>query len=272
MNLSDTPDATIAAPVHDPQRPNVARMYDYFLGGKDNFPADREEADKIIRAVPYLPRLAVANRTFLARVVRYLAREAGVRQFLDIGSGLPTRQNVHEVAQEIIPGARVVYVDNDPLVRAHATAILATTPTTYALTGDLRLSEEIVRAAGRYLDLSEPVGVLLFAVLHFFPDGGAHDPYEITGTLLRALAPGSYLAVSHLEPTPAMIAASLHYTPADVVFRDHAQVSRFFTGTRLVDPGVVRLNEWRPVDHDPVFPSDHPDIPVWVLGGVGRKP
>jgi hypothetical protein len=154
----------------------------------------------------------------------------------------------------------------------HARALLATTPTTYVISGDLRDSGKILGEASAYLDFSEPVAVLLFAILHFFPDGGEHDPYRIVGTLIDSLAPGSCVAISHVETTPAMLDASEHYTAADVVFRDHDRVLPFFNGTTLLDPGLVRLNEWRPVDHDPIFPMDHPDVPVWVLGGVGRKP
>jgi SAM-dependent methyltransferase len=272
MKTARTPHAKIATAGYDPNVPNIARIYDYFLGGKDNFLADRMQAETIIGIAPYVPRLAVANRTFLGRVVRYLAEEAGIRQFLDIGSGLPTRQNVHEVAQQITANTRVVYVDNDSLVLAHARALLTATPTTHVIEGDVREPGELLSAAGTYLDFSRPVALLLFAILHFFPDGGAYDPYGIVDTLIRALAPGSYVAISHVEPTPAMLDASRHYTPADVVFRDHDRVMPFFAGTTLVDPGLVRLNEWRPVDHDPVFPSDAPDIPAWALGGVGRKP
>ncbi len=262
----------VRAPHFDPSRPNIARIYDYFLGGKDHCRADREQAAKIIAIAPYVPRLAVANRTFLGRVVRYLAKEAGVRQFLDIGSGLPTRQNVHEIAQEANADARVVYVDNDPLVLVHARALLATTPTTHVIDGDLRDSGRILGEASRFLDFSQPIAVLLFAILHFFPDGGEHDPYRIVSTLTDSLAPGSYLAISHVEPAPAMIEAAGAYTAADVAFRDHHGVLPFFNGTTLVEPGLVRLNEWRPDDHDSIYPSDWPDVPVWVLGGVGRKP
>lgn len=259
-------------PVYDPSQPNIARIYDCFLGGKDHFPVDRQVAARVIEIAPYVPRLAVANRTFLRRVVRYLAQEAGIRQFLDIGSGLPTRQNVHEVAQAVTPDARVVYVDNDPLVLAHADALLATNPTTHAVGGDLRESGAILGQASTLLDFSQPIAVLLFAILHFFPDGGEHDPYRIVGTLTDSLASGSYVAISHLEPTPAMIEASHGYTAAEIAFRDRDRVLPFFAGTTLVEPGLVRLNEWRPDDFDPVYPSDHPDVPVWVLGGVGKKP
>jgi hypothetical protein len=271
MNATTT-DVTITAPSFDPTRPNIARIYDYFLGGKDHYPADRVQAAKIIELAPYVPRLARANRAYLGRVIRYLAGEVGIRQFLDIGSGLPTRQNVHEVAQQIIPDARVVYVDNDPLVLIHAHALLATTPTTHAISADLRNPGNLLREASTYLDFSQPVAVLMFAILHFFPDGGEHDPYRIVATVTDPLASGSYLALSHLEPTPAMLKASQHYTAADLVFRTHHEVLPFFNGTTLVDPGLVRLNEWRLVDHDPIFPDDFPDRPVWVLGGVGRKP
>ncbi|WP_424529248.1 SAM-dependent methyltransferase [Sphaerisporangium viridialbum] len=272
MNAARTPHAKIATGGYDPNVPNIARIYDYFLGGKDSSLADRMQAATIIEIAPYVPRLAVANRTFLGRVIRYLAQEAGIRQFLDIGSGLPTRQNVHEVAQQITADTRVVYVDNDSVVLAHARALLATTPTTHVIEGDLRQPGELLSATGAYLDFSQPIAVLLFAILHFFPDGGAYDPYRIVGTLTDALAPGSYLAISHVEPTPAMLDASRHYTAADVAFRDHDRVMPFFAGTTLVAPGLVRLNEWRPVDHDSVFPSDAPDVPAWALGGVGRKP
>jgi O-methyltransferase involved in polyketide biosynthesis len=256
----------------DTTKPSVARVYDYFLGGKDNYAADRQVAEQVIADAPYVPRLAVANRTFLGRVVRFLADEAGIAQFLDIGSGLPTRQNVHQVVQSVNPDARVLYVDNDPIVLCHAHALLATNGNTRVIAGDLRDPDGIIDQAGTFLDLSRPVAVLLFAVLHFFPSGGEHDPYRIVGGLLDTAATGSYVAISHVEPTLRMVSASRHYTAAQVAFRTRQQVLPFFDGTALVPPGLVSLHQWRPIHIDPVFPEDDAREPVWVSGGVGRKP
>jgi hypothetical protein len=202
--------------------PNVARMYDYYLGGKDNFPADRQAAERVLAIVPEVRAAVRANRAFVGRAVRFLAA-AGVRQFLDVGSGLPTRRNVHEVAHELAPDARVVYVDDDPVVVVHGRALLACTDTVAVVQGDLRRPEEVlghpeVRAL---IDLDEPVAVLLTLVLHFVTD--AEDPVGIVRRLRDAMAPGSYLVVSHGtgDPRPGTaprVAAVYQQASAPIVF------------------------------------------------------
>ncbi|MEU8269499.1 SAM-dependent methyltransferase [Sphaerisporangium sp. NPDC049002] len=254
----------------DLSTPSVARMYDYFLGGKDNFAVDRERAEEVIRQAPHVPFMAQANRDFLGRTVRYLAGECGVRQFLDIGTGLPTQENVHQVAQRADPRVRVVYVDNDPVVLGHARALLANNPNTHVMAGDLRepwaiLGDPHVRGV---IDFSQPVAVLLCAILHFIPDGD--DPYGIVATLVNAMAPGSYLVVSHAERhrdlMPTTGAYDYEGASAPAVLRSLVEIAEFFDGLELVDPGVVYLPLWRP--DGPLFFEDHR---VRVCGGVGRK-
>jgi hypothetical protein len=249
--------------------PNVARMYDFYLGGKDNTRADQECAEEVMRLVPQTREIAWANRRFLGRAVRFLAGERGFDQFIDIGAGLPTRENVHEVAQRANPGARVVYADHDPVVVSHAQALLATDAQTRAITGDARdpdgiLANDEVR---KLLDLRRPVAVLLVAVLHFIPD--YEEPYRAVGELMMALPSGSALVVSHVQRDPALESGAAMYERASspAVLRTHAEIAEFFDGLALVDPGVVRVNQWRP--DDLVLRSD-PDVPF--LGGVGVKP
>ncbi|WP_239137591.1 SAM-dependent methyltransferase [Sphaerisporangium rufum] len=244
-------------------------MYDYYLGGKDNLPVDRECAEEVIRKTPHVRLMARSNRDFLGRAVRFLAGECGITQFLDIETGLPTQSNVHQVAQEINPRARVVYVDNDPLVLAHARALLADNPNTHAMAGDLReplhiLGDPHVRGV---LIFGEPVAVLLCAVLHFIRD--SEDPYGIVDTFIRAMAPGSYLLVSHAEQRRALMPARAAYDRANApaVLRTLVEIASFFYGLRLVEPGVVYVPLWRP--DGPVYTDD---LRVPVLGGIGRKP
>ncbi len=279
MNLSGIHDASVATvPEFDPSMPNVARMYDYYLGGKDNYGPDRVAAERVLREVPDAPLIATANRAFLGDTVRFLAGEVGIGQFLDIGSGLPTRDNVHEVAQRTRPSAEVIYVDHDPVVLVHARALLARNPRTHALWGDLRSPELVVEAAGRFLDLSRPVAVLLVAVLHFVSD--EHDPHGIVATLMDAVAPGSYLVISHGESTPEAVRAATAYDNANaqVTLRSRDEIARFFEGLELVGPGVVRLPRWRPgsvCETDPRQVVSIYDAPVThqmpALCGVGRK-
>ena len=251
---------------------HVARVYDYWLGGKDNFAADRRAGDQAIQAYPDIVRSVRANRAFLARTVRYLAKEAGIRQFLDIGTGIPTANNTHEVAQSAVRGCRVVYVDNDPVVLTHARALLVSGDqglTSY-VDADLRDTERILDQAALTLDFSEPTAIMLMAILQHIDD--AEDPLAIVGKLLAAVPPGSYLAISHpaadIEPERmALMAERLNRLMAEkVTFRNRAQVDRFFEGLELVEPGMVRVQQWRP---DTEIEARSPAA-LW--GGVGRKP
>jgi SAM-dependent methyltransferase len=234
----------------DLSRPSAARMYDYYLGGSHNFAVDREAAGHAIAARPEIPALARANRAFLHRAVRYVLGR-GVRQFLDIGSGIPTAGNVHEVAQAAAPGARVVYVDVDPVAVAHSQALLAGNPDTAAVLGDVREPDEIVAhpEVRRLLDLDRPVAVLLVSVLHFV--GATHDPVELLAVLRDAIAPGSYLVISYATPTAD---PRTNQQLLDVYKHSNAlgapryldTVRRFFTGFELVEPGLVLISQWRP--------------------------
>jgi hypothetical protein len=226
-------------------QPHPARVYDYALGGKDNFPADRAAAERALQANSSLRTTARENRAFLRRAVRYLAEEAGIRQFLDIGTGIPTAPNVHQVAQAIVPQARIVYVDNDPIVLAHARALLSSSPegkTTY-VDADLRDVDTILNSPQlrAVLDLSQPVGLLLIAIMHFIPD--TDDPYGLAARLLDALPSGSYLALSHLTGDFApeamgAAAAVLRTGHMAMRLRSRPQVERFFDGLDLVESGV----------------------------------
>jgi hypothetical protein len=231
---------------------HVARVYNYWLGGKDNFAADRAAGEQAIKAFPNIALSARANRAFLARAVRFLAGEAGIRQFLDIGTGIPSANNTHEVAQSVAPESRIVYVDNDPIVLSHARALLTSTPAgaTNYVEADLRDPQQILASAARLLDLGRPVAVMLMAILQHL--GDADDPYTIVATLLGALPPGSYLALSH--PAKDIDAASMAKMADDlnqmmaekVTFRDRPAVARFFGGLELVEPGMVQASKWRP--------------------------
>jgi S-adenosyl methyltransferase len=260
----------------DVTRPHPARMYDYFLGGKDNFAADRDTADRVLRSWGTVRTAVRENRAFLGRVVRYLAAEAGIRQFLDIGAGLPSSRNVHEVAQAIAPECRVVYVDNDPIVLAHARALLTSDPRGACayLDADLREPEKILAHPGTRatLDLSQPVGLILVAVLHFLPD--EDEPRRAVTTLLDALPPGSYLAASHTTAdfNPAALAgAGQAYSDGGMrgALRSLDQFAELaFAGLDLVDPGIVPVSEWRPAeDALHIMPAE-----VSTYGGVARKP
>jgi hypothetical protein len=245
-----------------------ARVYDFWLGGKDNFAADRIAGQQVIEAQPGMLFGVHANRAFLRRTVRHLARDRGIRQFLDVGTGLPTRDNTHEVAQSVAPRSRIVYVDNDPIVLAHARALLASGPDGAT---DLREPETILTAAAGTLDFSEPVAVMLLLILHLIPDKS--DPYGIVARLLDALPGGSYLVISHPAKDIQAAAAAeavkrynqLVSTPQ--TRRTRAEVTRFFDGLEILDPGIVQLHQWRP-DPDTVAPPDA----VSSHGGLGRKP
>jgi S-adenosyl methyltransferase len=236
----------------DPSVPHPARIYAYWLGGKDHYAADRDVAEQVIRCRPQVVAGARANRAFLAQVVRYLAEERGIRQFIDIGPGLPAPGNTHDVAQAIAPESRIVYVDNDPLVLVHARALLTSTPQGSCdyLDADLRDIPAVLAGAGRTLDFSQPVAVLMLAVMHFVPD--ADDPASVVMALAGQLAPGSFVAISHLTadfaPGPVSAAVSAYNTlvPTAVTPRSHSQVTALFAGLPLVPPGVVPVTEWRP--------------------------
>jgi SAM-dependent methyltransferase len=250
--------------------PSAARMYDYYLGGAHNFAADRELAEKALQAMPDGRDLARANRAFLQRAVRSLAR-AGVRQFLDIGSGIPTSGNVHEVAQEVDPAARTVYVDLDPVAVSHARTLLARNLNATAIHGDLRQPEQVLADPGlrAVLDLTEPVAVLLLAVLHFVPD--ADRPDAIIGELHAAMAPGSYLVISHGTDEGRSTEELEHVyrrTVTPLAMRDRGQVRELFTGFELLDPGVVWAPQWRP--DRPGDVGGHPERSGSYVG-VGRR-
>ena len=230
-----------------------ARMYDYVLGGKDNFAADRAAVEAWLKVDPGAAFGSCANRAFLGRAVRYLAEQAGVRQFLDIGTGIPTAGNTHEVAQAIAPESRVVYVDYDPVVLAHARALLTSheAGVTEYVDADLRDTPAILRQAGQVLDFTRPVGVTLLAVLHAIPD--SDDPYAIVARLMDAVPSGSYLAISHAgsdlfdrEVLDGLEEITVQMVRLEPAFRSREQVARFFDGTDLVQPGLVRVEEWRP--------------------------
>jgi hypothetical protein len=250
---------------------HVARVYDYWLGGKDNFAADRAAGEQAIAAYPDIVFSVRANRAFLARTVRFLAGEAGVRQFLDIGTGIPAANNTHEVAQSVAPEARVVYVDNDPVVLAHARALLVggSSGLTSYIDADLRDTGKILDAAAQTLDFSRPVAIMLMAILQHIDD--TDDPCGIVATLLSAAAPGSYLTLSHPASdieAEAMgnMAQRLNQLIAEkVTFRGQAQVARFFDGLELVPPGMVRVQQWRPSS------EAEAKSPAALWGGVGRK-
>jgi O-methyltransferase involved in polyketide biosynthesis len=257
----------------DPHAAHPARVYSYWLGGKDHFEADRKAAEDVIRLRPQVVAGAHANRAYLARVVRYLAADCGVRQFLDIGAGLPFPDNTHEVAQQVDPAARVCYADNDKVVLTHARALLTTTPPGSCdyIEADVRDSATIVAQAARTLDLAQPVALLALAVLHFIPDGD--DPAALVAKLTGQLAPGSYLAISHLtadfapEQVTAAATAYNDQAPVPVTARTHAQVTGLFGGLPLVAPGVVPVTGWRP----PVAGLPH-RMTADVYAGLARIP
>jgi hypothetical protein len=258
--------------------PNPARIYDYFLGGKDNFPADREVAEQVVAIAPVARDIVEDNRAFLRRAVRLLAGEAGIRQFIDLGSGLPTQGNVHEIAQAVAPDARVVYVDNDAMVVTHSRALLAG-DNTAAIEADLRDPDSVMRhpEVRELIDFDQPIALLLMAILHFVPDD--EDPYGIVARFRGALPAGSYLALSHgtrdiparpdmspeaMAEMGAKVERLYQLTTASLVTRTHAQVERFFDGFDLLDPGLVEIQLWRPDEADALLPGG-------FYGGAGRK-
>jgi len=251
-----------------------ARVYDYWLGGKDNFPADRELGDQVMQVLPGTGRSAQANRAFMVRAARSMA-EAGVRQFIDIGTGLPTSPNLHEITQTVAPEARVVYVDNDPIVLVHARALLTSSPKgrTGYVDADIHNPEKILREAAGILDFSQPVGLTLIAILHYVADD---DPWGIVRQLVAGMPSGSYLAVSHAtidirqSGTPEQLIKGRELMnqllPGPFIPRTHAEVSQFFDGLELLAPGVVQTTAWRP---DPGDEDLNGTTPMWC--GVARK-
>jgi SAM-dependent methyltransferase len=266
----------LAARGIDTNTPNVARIYDYLLGGKDNFAADRAAAQQLMAATPDIAGIVRDNRSFIGRAVRYLVNEAGIRQFLDLGGGLPTQLNVHQMAQQAAPDARVVYVDNDPVVFVHGQALLARGGGVAMVCADLRTPADILQhpEVARLFDLAQPVAVVCASVLHFVPD--EDEPHRIIAEYRDRLAPGSYLVISHgasateeEDPTGVVDSFTSVYRQASAQLhvRSVPEIRRFFDGFDLVDPGVVWLSEWRP---DPGIP---PSGQVTSLrAGVGRKP
>jgi len=256
----------------DPSVAHIARIQDYWLGGKDHFEADRVAGDEAVAQLPDMVASVRNTRAFLGRTVRFLAAEAGIRQFLDIGTGIPTASNTHEVAQGVAPACKVVYVDNDPMVLAHARALLTSSPQGQCayIDADIREPEKILAAAAKVLDFTEPVAVVLMAVLQFVPDGS--DPHALVRRVVEAMPGGSYLVISHpaadiQAAAMAGMATTLNQLMAQRVKpRSRDAVTAFFDGLDLVEPGVIRCPEWRP---------DRPEDAAGkstMWGGVARKP
>jgi hypothetical protein len=270
---SDRPAESRGRNGFDARVAHPARVYDYWLGGKDNFEADRTAGEATIAAYPAIRASARANRAFLARSVRYLTAEAGLRQFLDIGTGLPTASNTHEVAQAIAPESRIVYVDNDPLVLSHARALLTSSPegVTAYLDADLRDTGRILEQAAQTLDFTKPVAIMLLAILHYIPD--LDQARQIVARLVSAVPSGSYLTISHAasDIAPEQMAEMIrrmnqHLAEGNHVGRPRAVVARFFDGLEVLEPGVVKVTEWRPES------ALQAQGPTSLWGGVARKP
>jgi hypothetical protein len=251
---------------------HVARVYDYLLGGKDNFAADREAAEQAMRINPDIVSTARANRAFLVRTTSYLVTQAGIRQFLDIGTGMPTNNNTHEVAQSIAPESRIVYVDHDPIVLTHARALLTSAPegATDYLEADLREPGKILAEAALTLDFSRPMAIMLISILHLILD--RDDPYDLVSQLVNAVVPGSYVVISHAASdidTGAMISMANRLNELmaqQAVPRTHREVAAFFVGLDLLEPGLVRIPEWRPASVSDAA------VRAQMWGAVARKP
>jgi hypothetical protein len=251
-------------------QPSVARVYDYYLGGSHNFVADREFAERVIRMMPDLPAVARENRAFLRRAVRYLCG-LGIRQFIDLGSGIPTVGNVHEVAQSVDPAARVAYVDLDPVAHAHSRAILSGDPHTTVVRADLRRPAEVLAdpQLQAHIDLSQPVGLLLVFVLHFVPD--EECPADIVAGYAKALAPGSHLVVSHasaerMDDAKGEALNLYKRSSTAIVLRNSQDLAGLLDGLTLVEPGIVPLSRWRPDS-----PDETPSVGGLGLAAVARR-
>jgi trans-aconitate methyltransferase len=257
------------APVKiDTSVPNVARVWNYLVGGRDNFEADRRAARLLISAAPVMAEVGPVSRAFLRRAVTYLAAEAGVRQFLDVGTGIPSGGNTHEVAQAAAPGCRIVYVDNDPIVLTHARALLRSAAGGVSfLDADARDPGAVIAGASKTLDLTQPVAVVMIDILNFLP-----DPVEVMAGLVEQLPSGSYLAAMQPTADELLVAAAERWnriSPVQVYLRDRATIAGWFTalGLDLIEPGLVELDRWRPAPGDRRYPGDMP-----LLGVVARKP
>jgi hypothetical protein len=250
--------------------PQTARIWNYWLGGKDNFPVDRQVGEQILEAFPAIVENARASRAFLARTVTYLAGEAGIRQFLDIGTGLPTANNTHQVAQAVAPDARIVYVDNDPIILAHARALLTSTPqgTTAYIDADLHDPDKILQEAARTLDFTQPIAIMLMGILGHIPDDD--EAQSIVRRLVDAVPSGSYLTMNDGTDTSAEVveAARIWNQSANPTYhlRSPDRIARFFDGLELVEPGVVSPPQWRPEPSPSGLPAA-----IDSAGGVGRK-
>ncbi len=258
----------------DTSTPSIARVYDYFLKGKDNFAADREVAEQIIEAAPEAAIAAESNRGVLRRAVRHLVADAGIRQFIDIGSGLPTQGNVHEVAHAIDPQARVVYVDNDPIVLAHGRALLAETDTTTVIQADIREPGQILDNPDTQalIDFTEPVGLLLAGIIHHVQD--EEDPERIMARLRDALPSGSYVLLTHFfdpgdDPVAARFESIMQEGFETGRYRRRDEIEPFFDGLELLEPGLVHLHQWRP---DPQEPEQEHYLQKYVVAGLACKP
>jgi O-methyltransferase involved in polyketide biosynthesis len=261
-------------PGFNASKPHIARVYDYLLGGKDNFAADRAVAEQIIAQLPAVQVGVRAQRDVLGRVVRFLVGEAGIRQLLDIGSGLPTAENVHEIAQRIDPATRVVYLDDAPVVLSHARALLADDMATFAVDGDLRNPAGILAhpEVRKHLDWEQPIGLLLCGILHYILD--EENPAGLVETLYEALPSGSYVFIHHMldseDPASATLQAAMQQGLGRSKFRTFAQIRELFDGLELIEPGLVLVSDWRP---DPGTPGviHHPVLKL-AAAGVARKP
>jgi S-adenosyl methyltransferase len=271
-----TPGQQPELPEIDTSVPHSARIWNYWLGGKDNYPADQEVGDQIAKMFPSIVAMARHDRAFLVRAVRYLAGEVGIRQFLDIGTGLPTMENTHEVAQRVAPDSRIVYVDNDPLVLTHARALLTSTPEGACdyIDADLREPDRILDAAGQTLDFSQPVALMLVAILLHVTDD--EEAYAIVRRLVEPLAPGSYLVIVHDtadihgEEIRTAMRFFMEQGGEPLVARSREQITRFFDGLELVEPGLVTTSRWRPEPKPSGEPEDAEEVAQYA--GVARKP
>jgi hypothetical protein len=271
--ITSASDLADAPPPYDTTVAHPARVYNYWLGGKDNFEADREVGDKTKAAYPGIVTGVQMQREFLASAVRYLVTQAGVRQFLDIGTGLPVANNTHEVAQSLAPECRVVYVDNDPMVLAHARALLTSTPSGACayLDADLRDTRKVLDAAAGLLDFDQPIAIIMIGILHLIPD--SDDPAGIVRQLIDAAPSGSWLAIAHpasdvaADQVATMTRQYNQRVSAAATLRTHAEISALFAGTETIAPGVVQYHQWHPGET-----AGNAEGEVAAYCGLGRKP